>query len=503
MNAIDYFLDRITMYRLTLYGLIAVLVCAVGLSAFQLLPYSIVSIVGASLFILAVCLVVNKLFAVVYEAPVNVESAYITALILACILPPLRNFHSLPLLFWGATLGMASKYILAVNQKHVFNPAAVAVALTALWLNQPASWWVGTPYMLPVVLVVGLLIMRKLRRFDMVLTAVMASLVAGSLFTIMQGHDVLQTLSQVFTRTPLLFFVFFMVTEPLTSPPTKVLQVVYGAIAGVLAAPQTHLGTFYFTPEIGLLVANLYSYVVSSKVRTRLLLRSITPVATNTYQFSFAPAQALHFQPGQYMEFTLPHQHPDARGNRRYFTVASSPTEDELKLGIKFYENSSSFKERMLSLKPNDLVMAGQLAGDFVLPRNPQEPVVLVAGGIGITPYRSMVKYLSDKGEHRPITLLYICKEESEIAYRDVFDAATQTVGLKTVYFLTDKQPEGWTGRSGFITAEAVKAEVPDFQHATFYASGPHGMVVAVEKVLESMGVPGSHIKKDFFPGLV
>jgi ferredoxin-NADP reductase len=439
----------------------------------------------------------------VYHAPTNIESAYITALILACILSPVRNFDGLPLLFWAGTLAMASKYILAIKQKHLFNPAAVAVALTAFWLNQPATWWVGTTYMLPIVLLGGLLVIRKLRRFDMVLTCVLAAVVASGIFTILQGHDVLHTLSLTFIQTPLLFFAFIMVTEPLTSPSTKAHQVVYGGIVGILAAPQTHFGSLYFTPELALLVGNIYAYLVNSKVRTRLLLKSITPVALNTYEFSFAHAGGLHFKPGQYMEFTLPHQHADARGNRRYFTVASSPTEEELKLGVKFYGTSSSFKQRMQELQPNDLVMAGQLAGDFTLPHNPNQSVVFIAGGIGITPFRSMVKCMSDTNQARPTTLFYSNKQVDEIAYKPVFDQAATTIGLKTVYLLTEEQPENWTGKSGYLTAEMIKEEVPQFQNALFYISGPHGMVVATEKLLASLHIPSSHIKKDFFPGLV
>ena len=102
----------------------------------------------------------------------------------------------------------------------------------------------------------------------------------------------------------------------------------------------------------------------------------------------FAPNRKLAFAPGQYMEWTLGHNEPDSRGNRRYFTLASAPTEDELRVGVKFYQNSSTFKQAMLDMDQNSEIVAAQLAGDFVLPHDPQQKCVFIAGGIGIESIR-------------------------------------------------------------------------------------------------------------------
>ena len=101
-----------------------------------------------------------------------------------------------------------------------------------------------------------------------------------------------------------------------------------------------------------------------------------------------------------------------------------------------------------------------------------------------------MIKYLSDKREKRDIVLLYSNKTPADIAYREIFNEARVTIGLKTVYV---------TGE--IITPELIKREIADYRDRYFYISGPHGMVTAFKKNLTDMGVPHRRIITDFFPG--
>ena len=144
------------------------------------------------------------------------------------------------------------------------------------------------------------------------------------------------------------------------------------------------------------MVGNVFSYVVSPKRRVVLKLKRKSKMAPDIVDFVFKSSQKLAFQPGQYMEFTLAHPHPDSRGNRRYFTLASSPTEDVVRLGIRFYQQGSSFKKALYRMDGRTKIVAAQIAGDFTLPADPQQKLVFIAGGIGITPFRSMLKYLLD-----------------------------------------------------------------------------------------------------------
>jgi ferredoxin-NADP reductase/Na+-translocating ferredoxin:NAD+ oxidoreductase RnfD subunit len=502
LTFLDSFLDRITMYRLVLYYLIGVLIVAVFLSIFGWLPYNALAIIETSLTLVGVCLATNYIFATVFQAPVNVESAYITALILACILTPFQSLHTFIFIVWAGALAMASKYILGVHKKHFFNPVAISVVVTAFWLNQAASWWIGTTYMVPVVIVGGLLVTHKIRRFDLVLSFFVTALLTTATFSFVKGSDALLIIKPILHQSAFFFFAFTMLTEPLTTPPTRMLRILYGGLVGVLFAPQLHIGSVYSTPELALIIGNIFSFFVSPKVNQLLTLAEKIPLSSDVTEFVFTLERPLRFTPGQYLEFTLPHTHPDARGNRRYFTIASSPTENVLRLGSKFYDKGSSFKDGLQHLQSGDKLMAGQLAGDFVLPHNLQQKLAFLAGGIGITPFRSMAKFLIDTPQQRDIMLLYMNKTAEEIVYRDIFEAAAP-LGLRTVYTLTDSQPKGWTGRSGRIDGSMVRQEIPDYPERIFYLSGPHGMVTAMKKVLVEIGVKPEHIKEDFFPGFV
>ena len=309
--------------------------------------------------------------------------------------------------------------------------------------------------------------------------------------------------TQLLFYSPLFFFAFIMLTEPLTTPPTKKLRIIYGALCGVLFSPLIHIGSIYFTPELSLVVGNIFSYIVSPKQKLMLKIKEKIKVAQDTYDFVFTTGKNFSFKPGQYLEWTLKHTKSDSRGNRRYFTIASSPTEKDLRVGVKFYPNGSSFKNGLSEMQAGDMIVAAQLAGDFVLPKDASKKLVFMAGGIGITPFRSQIKYLLDMKERRDIVLFYSNRTIADIAYKEIFDEAQTHIGLKTVYTITDVLPIGtvWEGKTGYITAGIIRDEVPDFLDRYFYLSGPHGMVAAFEKTLEDIGVHQSQIKKDFFPG--
>jgi glycine betaine catabolism B len=504
LRSIDNLLNRITMYRLVLYVLIALLGIAVVLSAFGGMGYNPFALLFSIGFLLAVCALANWLFAKAFKIPANAESTYISALILALIISPIQSYNDLWFLGWAAVLAMASKYIVAINKRHIFNPVAFAVAITYFTINQSASWWVGDAPMLPFVIIGGLLIVRKIARFELVSTFFLSAVASIIVFSLLNGNDFLAGLQRTIVYSPILFFAFIILTEPLTTPPNQKLRAIYGALTGFFFAPQIHFGSFYITPELAMLIGNLFSFVVSPKSTLILTLKDKIRVAPDIYDFIFMPDRKLTFTPGQYMEWTLGHDDPDSRGNRRFFTLASSPTEDHLRLGVKFYPNGSSFKQAMLKMDHQHEIVATQLAGDFVLPNDPNQKCVFIAGGVGITPFRSMIKYLMDTRQRRSIVLFYVNRSINDIIYKDVFDKAHKQLGLKTIYTVTDPRelPAAWQGKIGHITPELIKAEVPDYRHCVFYISGPKGLVDSFKELLSQLHVPDTHIKTDFFAGL-
>jgi glycine betaine catabolism B len=503
MKYIDNFLNSITMYRLVLYYVIGLLLVAIVLSAIHILPYNPILIIFSSLFLYFFSGFINDIFAKVFTTPPNVESTYITALILALLITPAVSIGDYVFLGWAAVLSIASKYILAINKKHLFNPVAVAVVLTSFGIGQSASWWVGNLPMLPFVFIGGLLIVRKIKREKMVLSFFAASAISIIFFSLFRSSNIFSVFDKVMYHTAYFFFAFVMLTEPLTTPPTAVLQMFYGALVGLLYAPDVHLGFIYSTPELALIAGNIFSYLVSPKYKLLLFLKEKLQLTQDTFDFVFPLKQKLSFIPGQYLEWTLPVTKGDSRGNRRYFTIASSPTEDTLRIGVKFYSPASQFKQEMLRLTDKTPIVATQLAGDFTLPQNTSKKLVFLAGGIGVTPFRSMLKYLLDKKERRDIVVFYSNKYANEIVYTDVFTEAAQKLGIKVVYTITDREsaPKDWMYEKGRVDESMLKKYVPDYMERTFFLSGPHMMVTSFTTLLGVLHVPKNHIKTDFFPG--
>jgi glycine betaine catabolism B len=500
---IDNFLNKTTMYRVVLYYLMALWLIALIFSFFHILPYSAFSIIISLVILLLVSSATNYVFSYVFKVPANIESIYISVFILALIITPALAPADYIFLGWAGILAMASKYIFAIKHKHIFNPAALAVAITAFFINQNASWWIGTLSLAPFVLIGGLMVVRKIKRKDLAWSFFLAAIITILTFVFLKGGNVFSSFYQALFYSPILFFTFIMITEPLTTPPSHLLRILYGALVGFLFAPQIHFGTFYLTPEIALLFGNIFSYLVSPKKRLTLKLKKAVQVAPNTAEFVFDADSSLHFKPGQYLEFTLGHDKADNRGNRRYFTIASSPTEKELRLGVKFYPQPSSFKKALVQMDNGDTIIASQLSGDFVLPRNKKKKLVFIAGGIGITPFRSILKYLIDTGQKRDIVLIYSNKQEADIVYKDIFEQAAKVLGIKTIYTLTDlkNMETKWTGRTGAVDGRMILEEIKDWQQRTYYISGPPSMVTGIEKTITNLGLGSRRIKTDFFPG--
>ncbi len=488
MNLIDNLLNQITMYRLMLYFLCFLWAIAGVLIFFNFFNFNLIQLLTSSAILLSACWLTNKFLSRILKVPTNIESFYITAFILILVLSPVEISDFKGYLFLGLAgfIAMASKYVVNIQGKHLFNPAGFAIVFTALFLNYGASWWIGTPVMIIPILLGGLLIIKKIKRWSLVLSFFTTILIVNLIYS---GFDF--NLKNIFLDAQLFFLSFVMLIEPLTSPTKKIWQITYGILVGVLSVPGVHFINI-FTPEEALLIGNLFSFLVSPKVRTLAKLRQKNELSPGIFEFEFNAEKKFKFEPGQYMEWTLPHQKPDTRGNRRFFTLASSPTEDSLKIGIKFYPNGSSFKKSLLSMNAGDEIMTGQLSGEFTLPKDSHRKLVFLAGGIGVTPYRSIIKFLLDTNQERDIILFYSVKNKTEVVYWDIFKDA-QKIGVKTILVESEKD--------GSLTSDKIKNEVPDFRERTFYISGPHGMVQTFEDNLSKLGLPKSQIKVDFFPG--
>lgn len=446
----------------------------------------------------------NLFFSKLFNAVTNFESVFITALILTLIIPvkfPLNLMYMI-----GASgIAMASKYLLTVEKRHLFNPAAVSVAaISLLSPEHTATWWIGTPSMLPFVLIGGLLLVRKAQRESLVFSFIVAYIIAITLGSLI-NHGSITTLFSTWQlsvfHSAVFFFAFVMLTEPLTSPATENKQTYYSYLVAILYSTPV-LRVFNFTPELALCIGNVFSYIISPNFRQYLPLLWKKQVSPDTYVFAFRPQTPIKFRPGQYLEWTLPHKNMDSRGNRRYFSISSSPTEEDLMMTVKFYNPSSSYKKELISMTEGKQIVAAQLAGDFVLPKDLSKPLVFIAGGVGIAPFRSMIQYILDKNLSVNIVLLYTNRTVEDILFSDIFERARQN-GVATIYNLTDSNsvPPNWMGTTGYITSDIIRQKIPDFALRKFYLSGPQLMVQRFEQTLKDTGVKRKNIITDFFPG--
>lgn len=500
IGLIETFIDRTTMYRLVLYWLVALVAVAFALSPFHLVPFEPLQLVASTAIIVLASGITNWILCKLYDTPANTDSVWITALILVLILNPveLTDWAGMLAIAVASIWAISSKFILAISRKHIFNPAALGIALAALVLDRPGTWWIANPWLLPVVSIGGLMILRKLQRFDLVILMLLAN-IAVVLVTV-RPPLWQSSLTELLIHSPLLFVGFAMLTEPLTTPPQRWARWAYAIIVGVLMAPSIKLFDTFVTPELALLAGNLFAFLVSPKRRYEMTLLRIEEIAAGTFDFVFRPDRKLAYAPGQYLEWTLATPRADSRGNRRSFTVASAPGENEVRLGARVYDKSSTFKRALSAMQPGDRIFASHLSGNFTLPRNPATKLAFIAGGIGITPFRSMIGHLMANGERRDITLFYGNLSPAEIAYRPLLETARDTIGLRIIYAV-DRDAE--TGmRTGIITTDMIRTDLPDYRERLFYLSGPRPMVLACRRLLRNLGVPRSHIREDFFPGL-
>lgn len=506
MKTIDSLLNKITTYRLTLYYLIFLVGTAVVLSFFGILQYNPFDILIASLLAVITSYVANSVFAKIFRAVTNIESVFITALILVLIIP-LKFPMNAEFIIGASVLAMIAKYLLTVEKRHLFNPAAVSVAaISLLSPEHTATWWIGTPAMFPFVLAGGLLLLRKMQRENMVFNFLMAYLIIVSLGSILATgslNAMINTWKLSIFHSALFFFMFVMLTEPLTSPATAKLRGYYAYVVAFLyATPALRFVSIGLAPEIALCVGNIFSYIISPNYRLDLILKWKKQLSSDTYAFVFNKQKDFKFIPGQYMEWTLPHKNADDRGNRRYFSISSSPTENEIVMTAKFYDSSSTYKKELVNLPLGNKIIATQVAGDFILPKNLKQPFVFIAGGVGIAPFRSMIQYIIDKNLSADIVLLYTNRKVDDILFSETFEKALAN-GVRTIYNLTDVQnlPQNWSGSSGYITDKKIMELIPDYKKRIYYLSGPQLMVQNFEQALKTAGVNQNQIKSDFFPG--
>jgi ferredoxin-NADP reductase len=270
------------------------------------------------------------------------------------------------------------------------------------------------------------------------------------------------------------------------------------AVVGVAFAVPYNFGFLANSPEAALLLGNLLAFLVGQRGGVRLTFAGARPLTPSTTEFSFEPSRPVRFLPGQYMELDLPHAKADGKGRRRVFSLTGSPGDRLVKFGVRTAEPVSAAKKVLLSLKPGDAVTATSVGGDFVLPRDPSKPVLLIAAGIGITPFLS---HISSGGlRDRDAVLVLLARSADELAYADELIAA----GVRVVARIADgSEPpahiSAFPADGSALKGEALKAAVPDVAERDVYISGSPASVASLRRAARQAGARRVHV--DSFSG--
>lgn len=232
------------------------------------------------------------------------------------------------------------------------------------------------------------------------------------------------------------------------------------------------------------------------------LLKKIK-ISKDTYSFYFERPAEFEFLPGNFLRLTLSIPHPDERGVSRFFSIASSPTEkDYIMISARIIK--SSYKKTLLDITDGSQVSTSAPYGRFIFDKEDRTTHIFLAGGIGVTPFRSMIRYASDLNVNIRIIVLESFRTPEDIIFHDEFAEIAKNRAWFT-FVETITRPEDsnqqWTGTVGRIDTNMIKKYVEDIASSKFYIAGPPQMVNDLKEVVLTLQPDGSKIITEIFTG--
>lgn len=224
----------------------------------------------------------------------------------------------------------------------------------------------------------------------------------------------------------------------------------------------------------------------------RFTVLSIKEIVPGVRTITFATPSTLHpqpfsYKPGQFLFVKFLSDR--VTGEWHPFTISSSPTEDHIAITPKA---SGDWTHTLDDLLPGDSALIKAPYGDFTCTNVPNaKGYVFIIGGIGVTPFRSMLKYLRDTKSTIPVQIIYANKRQAEVAFRDEIDQYPTT-------HIMSRDP-GWTGETGHVDAACIKKHIKDISVQDYFVCGPPPMMDLVKKSLVELGVPASQIRSERF----
>jgi len=223
-------------------------------------------------------------------------------------------------------------------------------------------------------------------------------------------------------------------------------------------------------------------------------------VAKGTLLVTFAVEDYPDYRPGSYFWVELPERgHQDEKGLRRHISLVTAPTEKGI-VGLATRLRDTAFKRTLAELEIGDAVEVEEPKGSFLLPEDTSAKYVFVAGGIGITVFRSMLRYIRDEQLPYEVMLVYSNRDRESAAFLDELSELERALpGFKLVLTMTDEP--GWEGESRRIDAAVLQDHLGELERYNFLVAGPPAMTEAVVAELHGAGVSEESVLADSFSG--
>lgn len=231
--------------------------------------------------------------------------------------------------------------------------------------------------------------------------------------------------------------------------------------------------------------------------------------AVGTKSFFWQPDTEVKWLAGQYYYFTLPKlNYPDPRGTTRHFSISSSPTEGSIIRFTTKVREDSGFKKTIDEMPVGSEIEGAGPNGTFILDEKDTGPHIFIAGGIGITPYRSIIKNAIDKNVNTKIYLIYSNSTPEEITFRKELEEWAKiwpnlTIALTISH--PEESKEGWTGLTGRVDETLIKNLLAkwalDVKTPTWWLCGPPAMTDAMEQLVGKLGITSDKMRSEKFTG--
>ena len=237
------------------------------------------------------------------------------------------------------------------------------------------------------------------------------------------------------------------------------------------------------------------------------LLEKQNVEGTDVMSFKFTKT-LLHYKAGQYAYFDIGEVYNDPKGPIRHFTIASSPTEDFILVSTRI-RSSPYKKKRLSSLELGIKMKARGPEGKFVLHEDYSKSAIFLSGGIGVTPFRSMIKYATDKQLPLRIIMFDSNRNQQSILFKKEFDECSNiNKNMKIIYTITDEAQNqsgtnNWQGEKGRIDKAMLARYIGNSEQKTavFYICGPPVMINAMKDLLQDLEISSDRIMVEEFTG--